>query len=121
MTIFLNDILRFENLSNVKIRFNKSNGYANPIEFFKNNKEGREELMAWQFWNYNRNKSFKEGQIAAGFVHIDTHRWLLFDISRITKDLGKLNDVGYEYEPLKEYEKYFGRLVIEFKKDSRIW
>lgn len=29
------------------------------------------------------------------------------------------NAVGYEYETLKEYEKYFGRLIIEFRNKSQ--
>jgi hypothetical protein len=47
------------------------------------------------------------------------HKWLLFDISIITKDLNLNNAVGYEYETLKEYEKYFGRLIIEFRNKSQ--
>ena len=45
--------------------------------------------------------------------------WLLFHIGRITKDLNILNGVGYEYEILSEYEKYFGRLIVKFKNKAQ--
>ena len=44
---------------------------------------------------------------------------MLFDISRVTKDLNKFKAVGYEYEPIKEYEKYFGRIIIEYKNNAQ--
>lgn len=116
MAIYLNDILRFKNLNNVKIRFNKSNNIADPIEVFK---EDRKSLLNWQFHNYSKSKSFFEGQVAVGFVKVEGDKWLLFDISRITRDLNRYNAVGYEFETLKEYEKYFGRIIIEFRNKSQ--
>jgi len=116
MSINLNDILKLDNLDNVKIRFNKSNGIKDPITIFK---ENRNELLHWQFWNYSKNKSFYEGQVAIGFVKVEGDKWLLFDISIITKDLNKHNAVGYEFETIKEFEKYFGRIVIEFKNKAQ--
>lgn len=116
MSINLNDILNIKNLDNVKIRFNQSNGTSDPISIFKKN---RDELLHWQFWNYSKKRSFYEGQIAVGFVKVEGDRWLLFDISRVTKDLNKFQAVGYEYEALKEYEKYCGRIIIKFKNKSQ--
>ena len=119
-SIKLNDVLKLDNLDNVKIRFNLM--FAdnwNPIETFKNNEI--ETLLAGQYWNYNKNKSFKEGQITLGFIRIKSNEsyWLLFHIGKITKDLNRLNDIGYEFETLSEYEKYFGRLIIKFKNTSQ--
>lgn len=116
MSILLNDILNLKEIDNTKIRFNQSNGETDPIKIFKENKK---QLLHWQFWNYSKNRSFYEGQIAIGFVRIEGDKWLLFDISRITKDLNKKNAVGYEFEILKEYEKYFGRIIIQFKNKSQ--
>ena len=113
MAILLNDILKLDNLSNVKIRFNQSNRITNPIDVFK---EDRNSLLNWQFHNYAQKKSFYEGQIAVGFVRIEGDKWLLFDISRITKDLNRFDSVGYEFEPLKEHEKYFGRIIDFLRK-----
>lgn len=118
MSILINDILCFDNLDRVKIRFNQSNGIENPIEIFKND---RNRLLHWQFWNYPKKKSFREGDISVGFVKIEGGKWLLFDISIVTKDLNKYNAVGYEHETLKNYEKFFGRIIIEFKnKDQNL-
>jgi len=114
-TIKLNDFLRLDNLDNVKIRFNlmfRQNW--NPIEVFKNGDISV--MLEGQYWNYNKNKSYKVGQITVGFVKIKPKEnlWLLFHIGRITKDLNIQNGVGYEYETMTEYEKYFGRLIIKF-------
>jgi hypothetical protein len=91
----------------------------NPIEIFKNN--DIKTLLEGQYWNYNKNKSFKEGQITIGFIRIKSkeNHWLLFHIGRVTKDLNILNGVGYEYETLNEYTKYFGRLIVKFKNTSQ--
>ncbi|MBA3648776.1 MAG: GIY-YIG nuclease family protein [Chitinophagales bacterium] len=119
-SIKLNDLLQLDNFKNVKVRFNLmfANNW-NPIEIFKNNE--RQTLLEGQYWNYNKNKSFKEGQITIGFIRIKSNEnsWLLFHIGKVTKDLNILNGVGYEYETLSEYEKYFGRLIIKFKNTSQ--
>lgn len=119
-TIKLNDILRLDDLKNVKIRFNLMfGGNWNPIETFKNNEFSK--LLNGQYWNYNKNKSFKNGQVTIGLIRIKSNEnlWLLFHIGKITQDLNVLNGVGYEYETLQEYEKYFGRLIIRFKNTSQ--
>jgi len=117
--ILLNEILRLDNLDNVKIRFNLM--FAdnwNPIEIFKSN--DFDVLLNGQYWNYKKNKSFKEGQIAIGFIRLnEKDLWLLFHIGRVTKDLNKFDGVGYEYKTLSEYEKYFGRLIVKFKNKSQ--
>ncbi len=111
MQISLNEILNFDNLNNVKVRFNKDNNADfDPIRHFK---EDRQALFNGHFHNYGK-KSFKEGEIVIGLAFISNNKWLLFDVSRITKDLGLYHTVGYEYEPLPQFEKYLGRLVIHF-------
>ncbi|MBI6118314.1 GIY-YIG nuclease family protein [Salegentibacter maritimus] len=116
MSIKLNDILNLQDLSNVKIRFNKENDKEfDPIKHFKENKQA---LLNGNFHNYSK-KSYRLGDLTIGFARISKDKWLLFDISRITKDLNKYNTVGYEYETAKEYEKYFGRLIIEFQNKSQ--
>lgn len=117
--ILLNDILNFTNqeLKNIKIRFNQSNNNDfDPLKLFK---EKNEDIYRGQFWNYSKSKSFQVGQIAIGFIKIENDKWLLFDISSITKDLEKYNDIGYEYETLDKYKKYFGRLIIKYKNNSQ--
>ena len=98
-SIKLNDILQLDNLKNVKVRFNLmfANNWS-PIEIFKNNEI--KSLIEGQYWNYHKNKSYKEGQTTVGFIRIKSNEdfWLLFHIGKITKDLNILNGVGYEYE-----------------------
>lgn len=118
--IKLNDILNLSNLSNVKIRFNLMfEGNWNPIEMFKNNE--MDTILDGHYWNYDKKKSFCEGQITVGFIRIKSNEnlWLLFHIGIITKDLNIQNGVGYEYEVLSDYEKYFGRIIIRFKNKSQ--
>ncbi|GAB6141118.1 hypothetical protein JCM14076_18470 [Methylosoma difficile] len=114
--ILINDLLNFQSLEGVKIRFVKSNSIDDPLELFKHN---RQQLLNWQFWNYEKKKSFHEGEIAVGFVKISEDKWLLFDISKITKDLNKFNAVGYEYKTEDAYAKYFGRVIIQYKNKSQ--
>lgn len=119
-SIKLNDILRLDNLNNVKIRFNLMFAQNwNPIELFKNGDIST--MLVGQYWNYNKNKSYKQGQITIGLVKIKPTEdfWLLFHIGQVTKDLNILNGVGYEYQDLPEYEKYVGRLVVKFKNKAQ--
>ena len=98
-SIKLNDILRLDNLNNVKIRFNLMFAQNwNPIELFKNGDIST--MLEGQYWNYNKNKSYKAGQITIGLVKIKPNEdfWLLFHIGQVTKDLNNLNGVGYEYQ-----------------------
>ena len=118
--ILLNELLKLEDLDNVKIRFNLMfRDNWNPIEIFKN--DDLEVLLEGQYWNYKRKKSFKEGQITVGFIRINSNEnlWLLFHIGKVTKDLGVLDGVGYEYEVLSEYQKYFGRLIIKYRNKAQ--
>lgn len=112
--ILLNDILGLteKEIENTKIRFNKENDDWNPLQLFVT---GNGKLMDGQLWNYSKRRSFKEGQIAIGFIRLDSEKWLLFSVSEITRDLNILNGVGYEYKNIEKYQKYIGRLIIRFK------
>ena len=118
--ILLNDILKLDNLDNVKIRFNLMfRDNWNPIELFKN--DAMDVLLEGQYWNYKKKKSYREGQITLGFIRINSNEdlWLLFHVGKITKDLDILDGVGYEYKILPEYQKYFGRLIIKYKNKAQ--
>ena len=118
--IQLNEILNFKlpDLENTKIRFVlKAPDQADPLEIFKNKQE--EKLLQHHYYNY-KNKSYKVGQTTIGFLRIKEDLWLLFHVGRITKDLDKLESHdGYEYEPLTEYDKYLGRLIVKYKNDTQ--
>jgi hypothetical protein len=117
--IKLNDILNLTDLENVKIRFLLMvGGNWDMVEVFKNKDFKR--LHSGHYWNY-KNKSYKDGQITIGFIRLkdNGNSWLLFHIGRITKDLNVTSGVGYEYETLTEYEKYFGRLIVSYKNQTQ--
>lgn len=117
--ILLNDLLNLseEEINHTKIRFNQSDNIDfNPIELFKTRDQ---RLYEGHFWNYSKQKSYKKGQIAIGLIKIDIDKWLLFDISLITNDLDIYNALGYEYQKIDKYEKYFGRVIIKFKNKSQ--
>lgn len=116
--IKLNDLLGIEDLENCKIRFlTKLSKEINPLDMFRNN--DITELMNWLFWNYSKHKSFKVGQTVIGLVRIEGNKWLLFNLSMITEDLNIFNDVGFEYQTLKKYEKFFGRVIVEYNNRSQ--
>jgi hypothetical protein len=123
MIILLNDLLKLDDLSNVKVRLLLYAGRGedgkrrqNFIEHFQDDKE---KLMEGHLWNY-KYKSYRQGDTVVGLAEIEKNHWLLFDVSRITKDLDIRNGVGYEYESLQEeYGKYFGRVVVRYHNTSQ--
>lgn len=120
-TIQLNDILKIENLDEVRIRLNLTNQSYNALDYYLNNTE---KMLIGNFHNSTDRIWFKENQVVIGLVQIENDDWLLVDISKITKSYNNLWDdktvsglhTFYEYEKLTEYEKYFGRLVVQFHK-----
>lgn len=116
----LNDILQFQDLKNVKIRFNLMfRNNWNPIEVFLRN--DYKTLLEGQYWNYSKRRSYKLGQVTVGFLRMNNNPdlWLLFHIGQVTKDLNQFGKVGYEYVVMPEYEKYFGRLIVRYKNTSQ--
>ena len=121
--ILLNHILNLDNLDNVKIRLNLSNSSWNALEHYHNNPT---HMLVGHFHNSTKKKWFKENQIVIGLAQIQNDDWLLIDISRITKSYNNFWDgvthsnvnTFYEHEKLPEFEKYFGRLVVQFHKDN---
>lgn len=82
--IKLNDILKLDNLDNVKIRFNLMfGGCWNPIEMFKNSE--MKDILGGHYWYHNKMKSYKNGQIRIGFIRIKSSEnlWLLFHIGKV--------------------------------------
>ena len=118
--INLNDILQLDDLNNTKIRFNLMfGGNWSPIEMFKNNEV--DNILKGHYWNYDKKKSYKLGQVTVGLIRIKRNEnlCLLFHIGKVTKDLNIQNGVGYEFETMSKYEKYFGRVIVRFKNKSQ--
>ena len=116
--IMLNDLLRLENLENVKIRLNidSRNNDFDPIKHFK---EDKQKLFWGHFSNSEKKKFFREGNIVIGLARIKTDKWLLFDISEITEDLNQRGRVGYKNKTIPEYEKYFERVIVKHHNTSQ--
>lgn len=120
--IFLNDLLCIEELKKTKIRLNKyagSDDYGRRPNFLEYFHDDKAKLMEGNFWNYEKKKSYSMDDIVIGFAEIEKGKYLLFDISIVTKDLNKLNAVGYEYKKIDKYEKYFGRVVVRYHNKSQ--
>ena len=134
--ILLNDILGLKELDRVKIKFNLSQKHSwDSLKLFK---EEPKKLLIGNFHNVEEGikkdgkvkrgiKYFRENEIVIGLAEMKNDSWLLFDISKITKDHNKIKYDGksdelfyyYDHEPLVEYEKYFGRLIVEYHKSYR--
>lgn len=122
-SIKLNDILRLEDLDNIKIRLNLSNNSWNALTLYHENPNL---LLIGNFQNSRKRRWFKENEIVIGLAQIKNNEWLLVDISRITRSHNEFWDGAtspnintfYEHEKLKEFEKYFGRLIVQFHKNN---
>jgi hypothetical protein len=121
--IKLNDILRFSKLDNIKIRLNLSNNSFNALSHYHDN---HNLLLIGNFHNSAKKRWFKNNEIVIGLAQIKNDEWLLIDISTITKSHNNFWDgvtpsninTFYEHEKLIEYEKYFGRLIVQFHKNN---
>lgn len=120
--ILINDILHLneDDENRAKVKLNQWNGSSLPIEEYKTNPDLVN--VEWLLWHKQR-RYFREGDIAICLVQIETDTWLLTTIKEIdslievsNKDIG---DVGYTAHELEQYEKYYGRLVLKYHKDSR--
>ncbi|MCE4956666.1 GIY-YIG nuclease family protein [Macrococcoides caseolyticum] len=113
--IKLNDLLGFteEEMNHVKIKFNQSNGFVDPMEVFKQSPE--EVNTQWLFWR-NKSRYFNVGQTAVCLLKLSYDTWLLTTIKKVTKELDVLEGINYEGVELPQYEKYYGRVIIKFKK-----
>jgi hypothetical protein len=113
--IYLNNLLHFDqvNYGNIKIKFNQSNGYEDPMELYQSNPDIVNNQ--WLFWR-SKQRYFYVGQIAICFLKLSYDTWLLTTIKKVTKELNVYDGINYEGEELEEYKSYFGRVVIKYRK-----
>lgn len=116
--IMLNDLLRFDaaEVPNVRVKFNISNGYDDPLDLYKTNPD--EVNVTWFLWHDDR-RYFNVGQTAICLLKLRGDQWLLTTIKKITRLLDVTDGVGYDAVEVKEYEQYFGRLVVEYHNPCR--
>lgn len=112
--IKLNDLLKLNDLKNVKIKLNKPNEDDDPINLFQENPE----LVnnQWLFWR-KENRNFNVGQIAINLIRVQGDIYLLTTIKRVTKELGLKNHINYEGKELDRYQPLFGRVLVKFHKN----
>ena len=113
--IYLNNLLHFNqaDYGNIKIKFNQSNGYEDPMELYQNNPDIVNNQ--WLFWR-SKQRYFYVGQIAICLLKLSYDTWLLTTIKKVTKELNIYDGINYEGEELEEYKSYFGRVVIKYHK-----
>ena len=113
--LYLNDLLHFskEEYESIKIKFNQSNGYDDPMDLYQYNPDIVNHT--WLFWR-NKQRYFQVGQIAICLLKLSYDTWLLTTIKRVTKELDVYDGVNYEGEELKQYKSYFGRVIIKYRK-----
>lgn len=116
--ILLNDILKIADadIKDTKIKLNVFNGQSDPLEEYKKNPD--EINTNWLLW-HRQNRYFHTGNIAMCLLYLGNDRWLLTTIKRITKELDVVGGVGYQADEIKEYKKYFGRIVIKYHNTNR--
>lgn len=116
--IMLNDLLRFDTaeVPNVRVKFNIYNGYDDPLDLYKMNPD--EVNVTWFLWHDDR-RYFNVGQTAICLLKLRGDQWLLTTIKKITRLLDVTDGVGYDADEVKEYEQYFGRLVVEYHNPCR--
>lgn len=116
--IMLNDLLRFDaaEVPNVRVKFNIYNGYDDPLDLYKTNPD--EVNVTCFLWHDDR-RYFNVGQTAICLLKLRGDQWLLTTIKKITRLLDVTDGVGYDADEVKEYEQYFGRLVVEYHNPCR--
>ena len=116
--IMLNDLLHFDaaEVPNVRVKFNISNGYDDPLDLYKTNPD--DVNVTWFLWHDDR-RYFNVGQTAICLLKLRGDQWLLTTIKKITRLLDVTDGVGYDAVEVKEYEQYFGRLVVEYHNPCR--
>lgn len=109
----LNDLLRIEDQSHWKIKFNIFNGTTDPmVEYTKN-----PEIVntQWLFWRTDR-RYFDVGQTVICMLKIGHNLWLLTTTKHITNELHVKNGINYEGNEINEYKKYYGRVIVKYHK-----
>lgn len=108
----LNDLLNLSVENNaVKVKFNKRNlDGDDPLEDYLDNPSST--IQNWLRWRGKRN-TFNEGQIAVGMVMLSPRLYLLTSVGKVTKNSHMEYGYAYEIEPLKDYEKLFGKILVK--------
>lgn len=128
--IKLNDILSIEDLSDFRIRLVLSWGQdteQNPLERYRNNPD---DPISHYLWRGNKSTGFQVGTKVIGLIRLSGDNWLLTHVLEITQvkevsenmALPSIDDqlhYWYDARPLEAFEKYFGRVIVNFHNTSQ--
>ena len=116
--IMLNDLLHFDaaEVPNVRVKFNICDGSDDPLELYKTNPDW---VNVYWLLGYKDRHDFSVGQTAVCLLRFRRDKWLLTTIKKITGLRDVTEGVGYDADERKEYEQYFGRVVVEYHNDGR--
>ncbi|BAM22881.1 GIY-YIG nuclease family protein [Streptococcus intermedius] len=113
--IKLNDIFGFteEEIPHVKIYFHVWKSDVNYTkDYYLSNKE---QVNHWNIFYNADKKHFKVGETVINVVKVDYDKYLVTMVKKVTKDLNRYNDQGYEGENVEKFKPYFDRLIIKYK------
>ncbi|MDT9521227.1 GIY-YIG nuclease family protein [Streptococcus mutans] len=113
--IKLNDIFGFteEEIPHVKIYFHVWKSDVNYTkDYYLSNKE---QVNHWNIFYNADKKHFKVGETVINAVKVDYDKYLVTMVKKVTKDLNRYNDQGYEGENVEKFKPYFDRLIIKYK------
>lgn len=117
--IRLQDLLQLseQDIKRTKVKFNQWGNGVWLLDTFLSDPEAVNTLNL--FWRTNQ-RYFSVGQLAINLVQMTTDIWLLTTIKEVTKELGVRNGQNYEGEELVNFVPYYGRLILKYKKTTRL-
>ena len=118
--ILLNELLHLSpyDLARAKVKFNQHAGNRDipHMEVYLRNPDDVNTTAL--FWR-NKRRYFSVGEIAICLFQLSQNTWILSTIKEVTRELGKLDGVNYDGVELKQYQSYYGRVVIRYQKSHQ--
>ena len=113
--LLLKDLLHFsqEDLNRAKIRFNQHGGGVSHMEAYLQNPD---HVNNGALFYRTKQRYFNVGEIAISLFQLSWDSWILSTIKEVTRELGVFDGVNYEGVELEDYQAYFGRVVVKYRK-----
>ena len=111
--IKLSDLLKFEDLQKVKVRFNQFNGIADPMDEYTRNPDIVNNR--WLFWRTEQ-RLFKVGETAICLLKLSADIWLLTTVKIVTEDYNIKNGINYNGVEIEKFNPFYGRILIKYHK-----
>lgn len=117
--ISLQDLLKItkNDVKRTKVKFNQFDGINLPLQDFVNNSDYVNDFKL--FWRSEK-RYFNVGELAINFVQMTADTWLLTTIKEVTEELSIFHGQNWRGQELQQYSDYYGRLVVRFKKTTRL-